>query len=163
MYKDKKKATNFFLMFYILAFTVSVCGCSSEKVINDAGNTFYERAEDDVEESSSSYNDHMDSIYEDAMNRYMNPDDAEVMEGDDIFDKLTRKILSGYQRSYYTFRSLSPIIFISSLVIGILMMVLSRHNKQVKRMGLFVFIIGIPTIVLLIVFGVGIVNGIFLY
>lgn len=43
------------------------------------------------------------------------------------------------------------------------MMFLSMQNKRIMWMGLFVFVIGIPMTILLIVFGVGIFNGIILY
>lgn len=146
----------------VLAF-VFLLGACSRGVPNSSEDTFYGRTKPDAGEAVDAYSNRMDKIYDEAFERLMDPNVIEELEGDDLGDKLTRKVLGGYQRTYYAFRTLSPVICTGSMVLGILMMLLSTQNKSIKRTGLFVFVIGIPVTVLLIVFGVGIFNGIILY
>lgn len=156
--RNRKKSGIYMVLICILL--LEICACS---VPNFPENSFYRRTEPDSGEAVDTYAARADEIYDEAFERFMNPDCAEELEGTDLGDKLTRKILGGYQRTYYVFRTLSPVICISSIVLGVLMLLLSMQNKRIKRIGLFVFIIGIPVTVLLIVYGVGIFNGIVLY
>ncbi len=141
----------------------SLSGCGNT-VNNIAQDSFYERADQNVGEAGENFSDNIDRVYGDALDRLTDTEqEVEQWEGDDIFDKLTRKILAGWQRGYHTFRTLSPIICIVSITMGILIFTIARKNKRIKRAGLFVFIIGIPVAVLIAVFGIGVFNGIFLY
>ena len=159
--KQKRKLAQTVLAISLMGAALS--GCTKRSAINTPDDTFYERREPDVDDVSTAYSSRMDAVYENAMKRFLEPEAAEEMEGRDIGDKLTRKILNGYQRSYYVFRTLGPVISIFSIATGVFMMLLARHNKKLKRTGLMVFIIGIPAVVILLVFGIGIFNGILLY
>lgn len=136
-------------------------GCGS--VDNSPEDSFYDRSELDDEQLDNGYQDRMDKIYDEAFDRVMDPSSAVELEGDDGFDKVSRALIKGYHKAYRTFRTISPVIAVSSIVIGWLMMKLSRQNKRIRRAGLFVFIIGIPVAVIIAVFGIGILNGILLY
>lgn len=158
MQKGKKTAG-------ILIVVIIVCiasGCSGS-VENTPLDSFYERSEVDEHELVDGYQDKLDKVYQDAYDRLMDPSSVEKMEGTDGFDRINRMFLKGYYKIYRTFRSMSPIIVISSIVIGWLMMKLSRANKKIRRTGLVVFIIGIPVAVIVAVFGIGIMNGLLLY
>ena len=147
----------------LLCLAVSMGGCASYTVANSPEDSFYERSEADPEELGKDYQSQADAVYQDAYERFTDPNAARELEGKDVFDKINRQFLSGYHRTYRVFRSLSPVIVVCSISIGILMMVLARQNKKVKRTGLFVFIIGVPAAVIVAVFGIGIINGILLY
>lgn len=157
-HQAKRKIPVFFMVFLL---TLCVIGCGNNG--NAYESSFYERANGQTESFGNDAAAKADRIYQEAMERLMEEDDTEQMEGKNIFDKLARKLLLGYRRTYNVLRSLSPAICTVSVSIGVLMMVFSMHNKQTKRLGLFAFIIGIPFTVLFIVFGIGIFHGILLY
>lgn len=158
MLRNRKRLGAGMLLFFILI--GSLCSC---RISNSSDSTFYERAEAGADETGDAYSKRMEAAYNDAFERLMDSEHVEMLEGDDLGDKLTRKVLGGYQRSYYAFRTLSPVICIASMALGIMVMFLSTQNKRIMRTGLLVFVIGIPVTILLIVFGVGIFNGIILY
>lgn len=157
---QKRKKMMSIIIVVMIACIASGCAGSVENAPQDS---FYERSEVDEQELGDGYQDRLDKVYQDAYDRLMDPGRVEEMEGTDIFDKLNRMFLKGYHKTYRTFRSMSPIIVISSVVIGWLMMKLSRANKKIRRTGLVVFIIGIPVAVIVAVFGIGIMNGLLLY
>lgn len=142
---------------------INAVGCGGTMVQNTPEDSFYERSAVDESELGTNEMSNLDKIYNDAFDRFTDPDAAEEMEGTDIFDKVSRKLISGYYRTYRVFRSMSPIIIACSIAIGVLMMVLSRQNKKLKRAGLMIFIIGVPIAVIVAVFGIGILNGVLLY
>lgn len=142
---------------------LSLNGCGDNTVQNTAEDSFYERSEMTESELGENYQSKMDKIYNDAYERFTDPDSVEEMEGTDIFDKITRNFLSGYHRAYRLFRSMSPVIIVCSISAGILMMKLAKKNKKIRHNGLYIFIIGIPIAVIVIVFGLGIFNGVLLY
>lgn len=142
---------------------LSVAGCGKNTVQNTSEDSFYERSEINETELGDNYQDKMDKIYNDAFERFMDSDSVEKMEGTDIFDKITIKFLNGYHKTYRAIRSMSPVIIICSIAIGMLIMALANKNKKLKRSGVVIFIIAIPIIVIVLVFGIGILNGVLLY
>ncbi len=80
----------------------------------------------------------------------------------DLGKRLTVRILKAFYRFYEAIKSMAGIMISVSVFIGILLIVLCKKNKQRRRLGLFFFIIGFPLLVLLIVYGIGILNGIYL-
>lgn len=77
--------------------------------------------------------------------------------------KTSVRLLKSFYRVYEGIKSMAGIIISVSVFIGILIFVLSRKNKQWRRLGLYMFVIAIPLLVLLVVYGVGTLNGIYLY
>ena len=136
-------------------------GCGS--VQNTPDDPFYVRSDVNVDEIAEESGGKLDKVYQEAFDRLMDPENVKELEGDNFFDKMNRVILNGYYKSYRTFRSISPVIVVSSIVMGWLMMKLSKQNKKIRRTGLVVFIIGIPVAVIIAVFGIGIFNGMLLY
>lgn len=148
--------------FYLMIILLSSFGCGH--VENVPENSFYERsALDGDEEIGKDYSNKVDEIYNEAYDRFTEPGYSEEMEGADIFEKVSRYLLGGYHRIYRVFRTNSSHILITSLVIGFGMMGLARKNKKIQRTGLVVFVIGIPSIIIIVVFGVGILNDVLLY
>lgn len=146
---------------YIVLGMLSGCGSTVNNTVDDS---FYERSSELSEQGSEQYSEKMDKIYGDTLERLTDTDEeVEKWEGTDIFDKTTRKLLRGWQRTYYSFRTISPMICITSIVCGILMCALARKNKQIRRAGLYIFVIAIPVSVIVGVFAVGIANGLLLY
>ena len=58
---------------------------------------------------------------------------------------------------------MSPILCVSSIGVGILICIVARHTKSIRKVGVYGFIIGIPIFLLLFVYGIGILNDIFLF
>ena len=77
-------------------------------------------------------------------------------------NKIVANILLSVYGVYSVIKRLSPAIAAISIVTGIIMIVVARRNKPVQRRGLYLFIIGIPLILGIIIFGVGILNGIYI-
>lgn len=158
-----RKIYRLFMSVLLLITTITISACGSSTVVNTPEDSFYERSEREDDLLGNNYQNNADEIYQKAMERFMEPGAGGDMEGRDIFDKVNRQFLSGYHRTYRVFRSISPVVIVCSVAIGILMMVLARQNKKVRRTGLVVFIIGLPAAVIVAVFGIGVLNGVLLY
>jgi len=164
MSRKMRKGGKAFLLAVYLSVALGLLGGCGGSVNNTANDSFYERADQGTEQSGERYSENMDKIYGDTLDRLMDTDEeVEQWEGKDIFDKTTRKVLTGWQRAYHTFRTLGPMICITSIIVGILMFRFFKTDKTIRKAGLFTFIIAIPLIVIVIVFGVGIINGMLLY
>lgn len=72
-----------------------------------------------------------------------------------VSNGLIRSVLLFFYRLYGVLKVWSVPIVSLSLLIGILLQVFCRRNKKVRRFGVVVFLITIPLVVLLIVFGFG--------
>lgn len=168
MSRKMRKGGKAFLLAVYLSVALGLlggCGGTANNTVNNTANdSFYERADQGTEESGERYSENMDKIYGDTLDRLLDTDEeVEQWEGKDIFDKTTRKVLTGWQRAYHTFRTLSPMICVISICLGILMYRFFKTDKGIRKVGLFTFVIAIPLVVIVIVFGVGIMNGMLLY
>ena len=168
MSRKMRKGGKAFLLAVYLSVALGLlggCGGTANNTVNNTANdSFYERADQGTEESGERYSENMDKIYGDTLDRLMDTDEeVEQWEGKDIFDKTTRKVLTGWQRAYHTFRTLSPMICVISICLGILMYRFFKTDKGIRKVGLFTFVTAIPLVVIVIVFGVGIMNGMLLY
>lgn len=161
--KNRKLHKLRMVMLMILPTVLFLSACGESTVVNTPEDSFYDRSARDEEQLGNTYQSNADEVYQKAMERFMEPGAGGEMEGSDIFDKVNRQFLSGYHRTYRVFRSISPVVIVCSIAIGILMMVLARQNKKVRRTGLVVFIIGLPAAVIVAVFGIGVINGVLLY
>lgn len=103
------------------------------------------------------FDEKTDSVYNNAFEELVKP-----VEYTGEKPSLEERILRTGYGMYSTFRSLSPILFIASEVTGLLLFIFAKHNKQLKRLGLYGFMIGIPVLLVLIVFGIGFLNDMFL-
>lgn len=77
--------------------------------------------------------------------------------------KLSERLLDDFYRVYAGIKSWAPVIAISSIGAGLLILIFSRYNKGMRRFGLYGLVMGVPLVLLVIVYGVGFLNGIFFY
>lgn len=115
-----------------------------------------------TEENANNYSEKIDdateSIYYNALDEFTTTKDDN--DGDSSF---FTSILLEFYGTYSKLRLASVWIVISSLVFGILGCAFTRHNKGAKRFFLTAFIFAVPLLMIVIVFGIGILNGLFLY
>ena len=71
-------------------------------------------------------------------------------------------ILYHFYRIYLQIKMYAAPITFVSIIIGSLIAIFCRSNKAMRRFGIFGLIIGVPVIMILMVYGVGILNSIFL-
>lgn len=140
---------SFFLSIICCTLPVAVCGNSGEEIYNEQQSI----ADDDADSAYDSLTDKLspDSIYDSVMgqvdkNKGKNP---------------IKVFLKSFYSTYAYIRMLSPIIGIAGILIGILIAGLARINKPLRRFGI-VFAITVPTLLVIIVFGIGYLNSLFL-
>lgn len=155
----KNKRCFLIYLFLLQIICCSVTGCGNPVGQADA---FYAEADKKVEEDESIDSSYVDKMYDQAMDRYMNPEAVEDLDGTDVFDKLLRMILKGYRRVYNVIKALLPAICTICLTVCIAIYVLSRRNKEMKKGGI-VIAAGIMFAAIVFVYGLPIFNGIFLY
>lgn len=113
-------------------------------------------------EKASDYSDQIrnktDEIYYKALDGFKN-NSRNKEEG----ETWVQSLLIGFYSTYNSIRLVSPVIFIVSIVFGVIGMLFSRYNKGAKRFFLVAFVIAIPILLIIIVFGIGILNSIFIY
>lgn len=160
--KSKRRVAAVLVVFLMCLIMVTGCGASNVPV-NTSEDTFYNREEGGAQERAEGTNDKLDGIYNDAMDRLMADEEGPRAEGKDIIERLTNSIFGGFYRAYLSFKTMAPFICVVSFAAGLVLFLFSTKNKRLRRLGLFGFMIGIPVVVLVIVYGVGILNGIFLY
>lgn len=145
-----------FLLFSVVLFLLfSASACSSEESY-DIDRQISE-AEHGEDMTYQRFDDKTTETYDKAFNELTAP--VERRESSSLAESILR---SGYQ-FYATVRSLAPYIFVGSIAIGILIMVAARMNKGLRRLGLYGFVIGIPVLLLIVVYGIGLLNDTFLY
>lgn len=144
-----------------LAVGISLAACGKSEPVTET-QQYYEDAEERAEKSVEDSGSRTEEIYNNAMDRFLN-EEVVRPEGDNFADRLLNIFLRAYLRFYHVMSSVAPLICICSIIIGGLMMFFAKKNKRIRRMGLFTFIIGVPLLMIFGVFGLGILNGIFLY
>ena len=104
----------------------------------------------EVAENFEAMNENLENIYYSALEK--------AESGGVGFKGLTpeEQIYLRFYNFYTLVRSLCPMIIGFSLGIGILVFALARKNKGIRRFALTFFIIGLPVVCLLFVFGIGI-------
>ncbi len=103
-----------------------------------------------------------DKIYDKTFERIYDTE-VEELEGEDVFDKLGRIVFRGYHKGYSRYRASCVLIIVICEIVGGAIMIFSRNNNKLFRTGLKVFCIGIPLLLILSVFGIGIFNNLLLY
>lgn len=146
----------------VISLSLALAACGGNVPENSTENSFYSREKDIANERTGDAQSSIDQLYDDAMSRIIEENPSPV-EGDNAFERASNIIFGGFYRTYLTIRSAAPLICLGSFAIGLLLFLLASKNKRLKRTGLFVFMIGIPVLMLIIVYGIGILNGIFLF
>ena len=146
----------------IAVILIALTGCGGDVPENSPTDSFYIREKDTVQERADESGSRLDELYQDTMNRVLE-DEPEMVEGDNAFDRASNILFGGLYRIYLSVRSVAPFLCLSSVTVGLMMFLLASKNKRLRRLGLFAFMIGIPIAMIVFVFGIGILNGIFLY
>lgn len=74
-----------------------------------------------------------------------------------------RDILIKYYQVYGKLRQFSPYIITVSIFFGTVIAIFSRYNKGLRRFAIYGLIIGVPVVMLMIVYGLGYLNKLFFY
>lgn len=74
----------------------------------------------------------------------------------------TRSLAQGIFSVSDKLKSTAPIIIIGSILIGLLLLFLFHNEQQMRKHAIFVFILGIPIVDLLLVYGTAWIAGWFL-
>ncbi len=81
----------------------------------------------------------------------------------EISDKtVSEQALSWYYYYYGQIRSWAGPIVVVSVSFGTLLLIFSKGNKRRRQWGLYGLIIGVPLLMVFLVYGVGILNGMFI-
>lgn len=115
---------------------------------------------------ASTDNQVYDNIKENNEKEYSENSDA-LLNGDEnqgdflAFDDISLKAWNFYDSFYRMMKSIFPLAFISSIALGVIINIFARRNKSLKKFGLFGFMIGLPLVFILLVFGIPYLHGIF--
>lgn len=142
------------VLFVCLALSMSF---SAPVLANEGDEIFDEQqsiSDDKADDAYDSITDKLepDNIYDGVM------DQVNKGKGQNPF----KAFLRGFYSVYGYLRTLSPILIIGAIVIGVLIAIFSRKNKGLRRFGITIAIV-IPILVVLVVFGIGYLNSVFLH
>ena len=146
----------------VLLISLLSTGCAKKKE-EDFYVPYTERSTQNEENLFKEESTPLDKLYNETFKRVMDPERVEELDGADFFDKLTRRFVSRYYRTYRSLSSIGFYLKPASMMIGFMIMIFSKNNKSIKKTGLVVFVIGIPVSILLFIYGVGILNGKWLF
>ena len=123
-------------------------------------------------EGDQIFDEQQSAAQEDADSAYDSVTDK--LEPDNIYDSVKDQMnknkgenpfklfLRGFYSAYGYIRSLGPVIAICGIVLGTLIAIFSRKNKSWKKFGITIAV-AVPILVLVIIFGVGYLNSVFLH
>lgn len=109
-----------------------------------------------AKESDSKIKKDTEKEYYALLDKYSNNDTGDDDRG------LGEILLYYFYRFYLVIKMYAAPISFTSIVIGSFIAYFCRSNKQMRRFGIFGLIVGIPLLMIFIVYGVGILNGIYL-
>jgi hypothetical protein len=141
---------------------------TDKNVTNKKTDEYMEKVEEELEDNekitdenaenfSNEFDDTTETIYYNAIDKYSTTSD------DDGENSIFKSLLKESYSTYNKIRLASPWIMIVSIVLGVIGALFTRHNKGAKKFFIVTFIVAIPVLLLIIVFGIGILNGLFLY
>lgn len=76
--------------------------------------------------------------------------------------RVATSMLRSVYQIYTMLKATAKYIITVSIFIGVLLMVICRKNKRRRRTGLYFFITAVPVFIFVLVYGIGILNGIYL-
>lgn len=130
-----------------------------ESIVNE----YLENNEDinskNADNYSEAFKEKTDSIYYNAIEQYTKPTDSK----DNGSGSFIQSVLRSFYSTYSKIRMVAPIIIIVSVVFGVVGMLFSRYNKGARRFFLLTFVVTVPILLVFIVFGIGVLNSMFLY
>lgn len=105
------------------------------------------------------YIDRANQIYDQAMEEAMSGFYSEAKENDkegNLFERLTRGFVRMFYNRYGSLKSMAPGIAVVSVFLGGIIFICSKKNKPRRQFALYGLIIGVPILMLVLVYGIGI-------
>lgn len=89
---------------------------------------------------------------------------------DDAVENITGRVAGGslqtmlkaFYSTYQAIKAMAGVILALSILAGVIILVFAKKNKKFRRVGVITFLIIIPVVLWLVVYGIGILNGKFL-
>jgi hypothetical protein len=72
----------------------------------------------------------------------------------DQVDNFIQKVWNIFSAFYRIIKSIFPLALISTMSLGVIIMIIARKNKKIQKFALYSFIIGLPLVYLGMVFGI---------
>ena len=166
MFNRKKCISLLLLMATIWLFVGCGSSISNENEYIDTYDKMQDISEQNAEISANNYQNRMDKIYDEAMEEAMSGFYSEAKDNNEdgnIFDRMTRGIFRLYYNRYGSLKTMAPSIAVISIVSGGIIYLFSAKNKARRKFALYGLIIGVPILMLVLVYGIGIANQFFLY
>lgn len=120
-----------------------------------------EELEQKTNDNAETAADNMDNFSNNAMNNVVNGAKKEFA-ANSSGRAVAANVLRTFYKTYLAVKQTAAVIITVSIFIGTLIFVICRKNKKRRRFGLYGFVIAVPLIILAIVYGIGILNGIYL-
>ena len=120
-----------------------------------------EELEQKANDNAETAADNMDNFSNNAMNNVVNGAKKEFA-ANSSGRAVAANVLRTFYKTYLAVKQTAAVIITVSIFIGTLIFVICRKNKKRRRFGLYGFVIAVPLIILAIVYGIGILNGIYL-
>lgn len=151
--KFRKKFLLVLLVFSFMLFPV----CINASEPNEGEQIFDEQqsvGDENADDAYDSVTDKLDpdNIYDSVVNQVNKNKDKNFF----------KSLLKTFYSAYSYLRSLAPIIGIIGTTVGVIIAVFARKNKGLRRFGITIAIV-VPVLLVVIVFGIGYLNSIFLY
>lgn len=134
-----------------------VTGCDSDSVTLVVGNSeVAEKQEATAKEMEDNLYKKGADTYDQTIEKY-GPSGSEVSkEGKSIGAYLTSWLVLTYSEG----KKAAPYIGIGSFVMGFLLFLFARGNKRIRKFGLFTLMIGVPLLLIVLVYGAGYLKNI---
>lgn len=120
-----------------------------------------EELEQKANDNAETAADNMDDFSNNAMNKVVSGAKKGIA-ANSSGRAVAANVLRTFYKTYLAIKQTAAVIITVSIFIGTLIFVICRKNKKRRRFGLYGFIIAVPLIILAIVYGIGILNGIYL-
>lgn len=104
--------------------TITLAGCDDESVYDEL--------------VAGDYDDTVSSVVDDSKEA-----------GDNVID-MTRDVTLKF---FSSFKAIAPVIIIVSILVGSCILLVVKNNKKIRKNAIFVLIIGIPLLVIIVVYG----------
>lgn len=120
-------------------------------------------AEQNAEISANRYEEKVNQIYDQAMDEAMSGFYSEAKEDNgegNFFDRMTRTLIRMFYNRYGSLKAMAPGIAVVSIFLGGIIFIFSKKNKPRQRFALYGLIIGVPLLLLVLVYGIGIASQI---
>lgn len=133
----------------------SIDNVDDEQDATDIVEKSKDAADENAKKTYDAISEKSDEEYYKGLDKLLTPQEKSDMS-------LGEMMLYNFYDFYLQFKASAPALCIVFIVVGMILYFSARGNKSLKRFGLFGLAIGFPVIILLIVYGIGYLNGIYL-